>query len=74
MKCPNCSNKMITGKYKLKGSFMGFLFFGFSQKELCFISEEYHDKTTLGLSDEKKGYYCDKCDTQVILNKQYYEL
>ncbi len=69
MKCPNCANNMVKGKYKLKGSFMGFLLFGLSQKELCFISDEHEDKITLGLADEKKGYFCDKCYTQVIEGK-----
>ncbi len=69
MKCPTCSNEMILGKYELKGSVMGFLFYGFSQKTLCFISEEYKDKFTLGFNAVKKGYYCDECFTQVILGE-----
>jgi hypothetical protein len=74
MKCPKCSEEMINGKYKLNGTILGFMLFGLSQKELCFISEEYDDKITLGLSETKKGYFCDNCHTQVILNEESYEI
>lgn len=73
MKCPKCSSEMIQGKYKLKGTLLGFLFFGFSQKELYFLSDDYEDKLTLGLSNIKKGFYCSDCDTQVILKDEHYE-
>jgi len=67
MNCPNCQTEMSQGRYKLQGTIWGFMLLGFSQKELYFVKGKQKEKT-LGLRDFKKGFYCNKCQTQVILN------
>ena len=65
--CPNCNNKMTLGYASIHGTFVGFLFFGFSYQNLYFRAEGEKEIKVLDSGCTSTALKCDKCDTVVLI-------
>lgn len=60
MKCPQCNMEMVEGKAQVRGTFSGFLIFGYSCQDLYF---DQNNKSSLVLisRENRKSFQCPKC-------------
>jgi hypothetical protein len=61
--CPKCQKAMRKGVAQVKGTFWGFLWFGFSWMKLFFYPDDDPQNSFPILSpvDRKKSFYCPHC-------------
>ncbi len=70
-KCPYCNGTLEKGKASIDGTTFGFIFYGFSHKNLYFKSESGKETMILGNSETTPALRCENCGI-VILHKEFY--
>jgi hypothetical protein len=67
MECPDCSQSMDFGSFKIHGSIGGFLIFGLSEEQLYFQKEgEKKEKRILEDNNTRPGFRCPNCKTIIV--------
>lgn len=67
MKCPNCSNEMVSGRAHIGGGVATlFLGGGFSLANLTFQADGWREHVVQEKSDVLPAHYCDQCGVVTI--------